>query len=269
MNFDLSKGRSRVPCNEEKRLTAIQLATVLRAFHFFRMEDKALKDHLQSCVSPKIWAAAQKEAKNLEAPVNFWKSAKRDLSEGSLRWTAYKLWILSALSPEADQRRASAFIDKVREIWELPWLEALSVTQAMLNSDSVKHLEDSLLRESDRQTVLALISLLIHADGVMHVSEVSIFKRSIELLELNPGKLDFLHHFSDRRGVDLAAELGPLRFGAALPHLLRTILADGVPRPNEREVLRGLIEASKVPNPTVTAACNFVALERGLHLDID
>lgn len=268
MNFDLSKGRSRVPCNEEKRLTAGQLALLLRGFHFYRSKDKALRDYLQSRVSTKIWAGAQNELRALEAPLDFWKSAKRDISDGALRWTAYKVWILSALAPEADQRRATAFVDKVREIWELPWLEGLSVTQAILNAGNVKQLEDSLLQPEDRHSVLALARLLLHADGLIHVREVAVFKRCVELLELNPADLDFLKDYADRPGSELAAQLGPLRFAAALPHLLRIVLADGAPRPSERDALCALIAAANPPTTAVVAACNFAALERGVQIEL-
>jgi uncharacterized tellurite resistance protein B-like protein len=214
-------------------------------------------------------ALAQGQAAALEDPQVFWRAARKSFPDPAERLSAYKLWMFAALSKDADQRQAVQFMSRLREAWSLPWLDGLYVTNAVLESGSHPKLDPRRLDTVDRQVTLGLVTILVHADQAMHALEIEVFKRIVELLGFELQSLQFLKPFVDARATDLAARLGPEKLAAALPFLLRTAAADGLPHIAERKLLESVLAACNPASDAVGLALYLLSLERGLEVELD
>jgi uncharacterized tellurite resistance protein B-like protein len=206
---------------------------------------------------------AVKKAPDFVESQLFWSTAKKTFSSKDLQLSAFKIWLFASLKKDITPDVVRRFFNRLRAEWHLDWCTVLTVTDAFLRGGKQPDLDPVILEEEDRKIVVALVSLLAHADTNLHAREVKLFRKTIEILGFEPTNIGFLHNFASLDVTALAKMLGPQKIKAALLYIVRMTVADEEVRPSELTTLEAAIAAVGLDPMSLDVVTKLIAIETG------
>ena len=177
------------------------------------------------------------------------------------RATIYKILFAVAMQSERELPETTGAIASVRELFDMDDLACSVVSDATAKALPNSPYKTKEISVGDKQAIMALILMALNADDQKHVLEIAACKMAMVSLEITSLDNKVIGKLTGKPAKEIVVNLSGNAQAAAYLCCMRMVLADGVLRDAERDLLRAF--SSTVPAEARKLIYKVATLERG------